>query len=394
METADVVVVGLGAMGAATIYQLACRHDVSVIGIDRFRPPHARGSTHGDVRVTRLAVAEGDEYVPFVQRTHAIWRELEQHTPRRLLEEVGCLMIAPKSRPTASHGGNFVVNSLKVARNRKITHEELDEQGITARFPQFQVREPLLGYYEPQGGFVRPEACIEIQLKLAQDRGARLRLDTKVLKLRRSAGSVVVETDKGPVQARHVVVATGAWLPNFVGGAFRRELMVQRQVQFWFEAADMQVWHNSPVFVYVNGTDTTDLLYGFPPLVRDGVAEIKIASEEDNEVEDPDQIAPSAAAEHEMLHKRHIAPRLSGIGGFLRATTCLYTMARDKKFRFRIDAHPEIEGVTVVSACSGHGFKHSAAIGEALARQIRGEPAGPELDLSVFNLDAGANPSR
>ena len=75
----DVVVVGLGAVGSATTYQLA-KAGVSVVGIDRFSPPHAQGSSHGETRITRLAVGEGAEYVPLVRRSHELWREIEAGT--------------------------------------------------------------------------------------------------------------------------------------------------------------------------------------------------------------------------------------------------------------------------------------------------------------------------
>ena len=69
MDKAEVIVVGLGAMGSAACFQLAAR-GVSVIGVDRFAPPHPWGSTHGDTRVTREAIGEGREYVPLVRRSH------------------------------------------------------------------------------------------------------------------------------------------------------------------------------------------------------------------------------------------------------------------------------------------------------------------------------------
>jgi glycine/D-amino acid oxidase-like deaminating enzyme len=59
------------------------------------------------------------------------------------------------------------------------------------------------------------------------------------------------------------------------------------------------------------------------------------------------------------------------------AKTCRYTEAPD--YRFIIDRHPTIAAVTVVSACSGHGFKHSAALGEAIAEMIVGERATQQL---------------
>jgi sarcosine oxidase len=60
--------------------------------------------------------------------------------------------------------------------------------------------------------------------------------------------------------------------------------------------------------------------------------------------------------------------------------SCLYTATPD--FRFVIDRHPEMANVIVASPCSGHGFKHSAAIGEALAALARG--ITPRVDLSAF----------
>ena len=86
----DVIIAGLGAMGSAALYQLA-RRGVKVLGLDRFQPPHDRGSSHGDTRITRLALGEGEQYVQFARRSHEVWRELEAATGRSLLRCVGGL---------------------------------------------------------------------------------------------------------------------------------------------------------------------------------------------------------------------------------------------------------------------------------------------------------------
>src|SRR3954464_3169194 len=88
-ETADILVIGLGAMGSAALYQLAKR-GVKAVGIDRFSPPHDLGSTHGETRITRQAIGEGESYVPFALRSHEIWRELEVETGESLLTQNGC----------------------------------------------------------------------------------------------------------------------------------------------------------------------------------------------------------------------------------------------------------------------------------------------------------------
>ncbi|MGI8578690.1 MAG: FAD-dependent oxidoreductase, partial [Nocardioidaceae bacterium] len=90
----DVVVAGLGAMGSAAAYQLA-KAGVNVLGIDRFLPPHTLGSTHGDTRITRVAIGEGLAYVPLVQRSHQIWRDIERQAEVQILEQCGGLVMGP-----------------------------------------------------------------------------------------------------------------------------------------------------------------------------------------------------------------------------------------------------------------------------------------------------------
>ena len=63
---------------------------------------------------------------------------------------------------------------------------------------------------------------------------------------------------------------------------------------------------------------------------------------------------------------RHINGKLRGIDArCVRAVPCLYTNVPGANFI--IDRLPGASDTIVVSACSGHGFKHSAAIGEAVA---------------------------
>ncbi|GAA3810153.1 hypothetical protein [Streptomyces chiangmaiensis] len=61
----------------------------------------------------------------------------------------------------------------------------------------------------------------------------------------------------------------------------------------------------------------------------------------------------------------------------------MYTVTPDEAFV--IDRLPGRERVLIASPCSGHGFKHSAAIGEALAQLVTDGTA--TLDLAPFALD-------
>ena len=65
MERYDAIVLGTGGVGSAALYHLAQR-GVRVLGIDRFDPPHDRGSSHGQTRVIRQAYFEHPDYVPLL----------------------------------------------------------------------------------------------------------------------------------------------------------------------------------------------------------------------------------------------------------------------------------------------------------------------------------------
>jgi sarcosine oxidase len=163
-----VIVVGLGAMGSATCFQLAAR-GVNVTGIDRYVPPHAYGSTHGDTRVTRLATGEGPEYVPLVRRSHELWREIERQTGTPLLTETGGVVLGHSDGP-------FLARTREVAGQFDIDHENLGSAELRSRFPMFIVDERTEAYFEPHAGYVRPEAGVKAQLELARWHGATLRL--------------------------------------------------------------------------------------------------------------------------------------------------------------------------------------------------------------------------
>lgn len=148
----DVAVVGLGAMGSAALYQLAKR-GVKAVGIDRFSPPHDRGSTHGETRITRQAIGEGEVYVPLALRSHEIWRELETETGESLLTQSGCLIIGSEARRAeGSVRIDFMGRTLRAAQQYDIAHEVLDAAEIRRRFPQFRAHDGEVGYLEPGGG--------------------------------------------------------------------------------------------------------------------------------------------------------------------------------------------------------------------------------------------------
>lgn len=372
--SADVIVVGLGAMGAATLLALA-RRGVSALGIDRFHPPHDMGSSHGETRITRLAVGEGADYAPLVARSHALWRELEAETGAQLMLQCGGLVMGRRGIATGHHGKPaFVERTLEVARQAGIPHEALEADEIRRRWPQMRLEGDEIASWEPSAGIVFPERCIAAQLEVAARLGARTQLGTVVTGISRDGTGFRVETSQGTHRAGRVVVAAGAWVSGLVP-ALAPVTQVRRQVLHWFPVAEPAAYAPGrfPIFIWMHGAREGDYFYGFPCLP--GQDTLKVATEQHEQGTTADGVERAVAAgESADFHARNVAPRLAGVGAqAVKAVACLYTATPDSGFI--VD---EVDGLVVASPCSGHGFKHSAGLGEALAGKACG--VGPALD--------------
>jgi sarcosine oxidase len=371
-------------MGSAAAYQLAKRGQ-RVLGIDQFSPPHAFGSSHGDTRITRLAIGEGVHYTPLVMRSHEIWRDIEKETGADLLASVGGLMISSTARTANLHVRNFFENTVAAAEKFRIPHEVLNAAEIRRRFPQFRVRDGEIGYYERSAGFLRPEACIRAQLTLAEKYGAAIHRNEKVLAFNSSGAAVTVTTERNSYIAEKLILTAGSWLPEIIGGAHANLFRVLRQVLFWFDvkgSIEPFLPGNCPIFIWeVQGSSRA--IYGFPAI--DGAkGGVKIATQQYETATTP-HLVHREVSEDEIaaMYSQCVAPYLPDLDrNCVKAVTCLYTVTSDSGFV--IDDHPDFPRVIVASCCSGHGFKHSAAIGEALAElAIDGKT---RFDLEAFKI--------
>ena len=218
----DVAIVGLGAMGSAAIYQLAKR-GAKVIGLDRHQPPHDKGSSHGESRITRAGVGEGRNYVPFVQASHRIWGELERETGTSLFHRCGALVMGPGDGITTHHGmADFAGLSIASAEAGGVPHEVIDGAEVGRRFPTFLgLRGDEKAYFEPGGGFLDPEACISVQIERAIALGAVVRTGARVDGLTPDGAGVRLSTSEETVVADRVLICAGAWSLSLLGTPFR-----------------------------------------------------------------------------------------------------------------------------------------------------------------------------
>jgi len=370
MPAIDVVVVGLGAMGSAAVHHLA-RRGRRVVGIERFRPGHAYGSSHGATRIIRLGYYEHPAYVPLLRRAYALWRELEAQAGRPLLQTTGIAEIGPAD-------GRLVAGTLAAARTHDLPHAVLAAPEFMRRFPAFRIPADCVGVVQPDGGVLAAEAAILAQLGLAQAAGGELRTGETVTAVEPRTGGVRVVTDRGMIEAGAAIVAAGAWVKKLLPD-LAAPLRVTRQVMAWFAPRDARLCapEKFPVFMIESARG---IHYGFP-LDATGV---KFAKHHHADATvDPDACDRSVTADDEALIRPMLTECLPAANGrLLQAKVCLYTMTPDGDFL--LDRLPGAPQIVVASPCSGHGFKFAPAVGEILADLATG--GATSHDISRFRL--------
>ena len=130
--------------------------------------------------------------------------------------------------------------------------------------------------------------------------------------------------------------------------------------------------------------DTIEDYVGLFPVPPGATQAVKILGEQFSQTTDPHQVNRTITDEEvAAFYATHVAPRIGGITPrCVKRAVCLYTNSRDD--HFIIEADPRSGHLTTMSACSGHGFKHSAALGEAVAQRLA--TGASDLDLAAFTL--------
>ena len=352
-ETFDVVVLGLGVMGASAVHQLAGR-GVRVLGLDANQRGHVLGSSHGRSRIIREAYYEAAEYVPLVQRAFIQWRELEEETGLDLLLMTGCLNIG---RP----GTQVVDGVIASARRHGLPSEVLPSDAMRSRFPAFALPESHVGVYQPAAGVLNADACVGALVDASVARGATIRHGELVNNWEPDGDGVIVRTPSGTIRAQKLVITAGPWSASVLADlGLPLQAVRQYVVHFEPQAPERFSPPGFPAFIW----DVAEgEVYGIPYLPGSG---FKVGGHDPGEPCTPETARRTVTAE-EIENVRSIFERcLPGCATTMSmAATCLYTVTPDR--HFIIDRHPEHPQVSYAAGFSGHGFKFGPTIGEVLA---------------------------
>jgi sarcosine oxidase len=414
----DIIVLGVGCMGAAACMTLAAR-GVRVLGLEQFSIPNGQGSSGGESRIFRIGYYEHPDYVPLLVRARWLWKRIEDDAERLVFLPCGGLWMGPRE-------SELIAGTLRAARKHALTHEVLSVDEVAKRWPQFDPslqrggraarphgNDDLAGFYEQDAGMLLPENAIEAMVHLARRKGAEIRQGVRVRSWRMDGPSIVVVTDREEFRAQRLIITAGAWTAKVLNatteaqrhrekrlsdqtGEVSSRLRVTRQALAWYDAKAAMEFspRRMPCWARVRDDGGSGFFYGFP--LTPGARAVKAALHEVAREADPDSI-DRAVNDADVALLDSFLPKLfrGEVGPRFRASICMYTNSPDG--HFIIDHLPGTDGrVTIACGFSGHGFKFAPVVGEALADlSMKGRTALPIgfLSLRRFSPVAQVSPS-
>jgi N-methyl-L-tryptophan oxidase len=369
----DVIIIGAGSMGMAAGYFLA-KSGKKTLLLDAFNPPHNKGSHHGETRIIRHAYAEGEEYVPFVLRAQQLWNDLENATGKQLFLQTGVLNVGEE-------GTDFIRNIISSAEKYSLPLDVMDAKEVHNRWPGITLPDDYIGCFEPRSGILNSEECIEAYRELAELNGATLLTNSRVKEILVEDERVTIKTDTETFYGDALVVSAGAWSENLLSMLdLKLPLPAVRKTFAWFEADEQVYNHNK--FPAFNFETPQGIYYGFPSI--DGCG-LKVGRHDEGEEIHPDELIagfgelPEDAGDLKLFLNQY----MPNIEQLKYGKTCMYPMIPDE--RFIIDLHPKYSNIAIAAGFSGHGFKFSSAVGQALSNLIIS--GKNDIDISQFSLD-------
>lgn len=379
-ETADVVIIGGGIVGASVAYHLAQGGCTNVLIVEREAKQGAgsTGRATGGVRAqfaTDINIRMSKYSIDFIAHFEEATGYPSGYDP------AGYLLVA-----TDEPQLEYLKTTAERQRSAGVTNVELiSAADVSSMMPQLRADDIVGGSFCRTDGFVRPLGLLRGFSERAFERGVRLWLETEVLGIEVEGGAVSgVVTTRGRVETRALVNATGAWAASVARMAgveipvvpLRRQLVCTKPLDAL-----------GPRFPMV--IDMSDGFHFRPDSLNGATPGVLLAWP------DPDE-RPGFGAEFEPGFAGKLMPRAVErvpclAGAELDASRCragLYEVTPD--YHAIIGEAPGVGGLFLANGFSGHGVMHAPATGRVMAELIL-EGQARTLDVSSLSAERFAS---
>jgi sarcosine oxidase subunit beta len=361
-ETADVVIVGGGAVGTSIAYHLAQR------GVGRGvvlleRNTLGSGSTGRSAGGIRCQYST-EVNIRFSLESVAFWRTFEERLGLPIdYREIGYLFLASTAREREQFEANIALQNALGVPSRLVEPDE-----IGRLVPGLRTDDLLAGAYSATDAVAGPNEAVQGFARRARDGGVQIREGIEVIAVDARGGRIhAVETTAGHIETPIVVNAAGAWaglLGHMVGvdvpvKPYRRELFVSEPVA-------LDDIPEVPLVI--------DLHVGWY-FRREGAGILMSGAKDAHSSFDTHVDWAGLPRIADYATRR--MPPLAAVRFGNKAWAGLYDVSPDD--HAIVGAVPEVAGLYCANGFSGHGFQHSPATGRAIAELI--------LDGHVSDLD-------
>jgi sarcosine oxidase len=369
-----VIVIGCGAIGAATAYWLSRRlGGDAVLALEQYELGHGHGASEDHSRVIRHTYNRA-EYTALTPAAYQSWSVAERESGLRFVHRTGGLIIAAPG----GAGMEYVDATADAMAANRLPFELLGGAAVRERWPQWRLGDEHRAVFDPESGILDIRQATAAHLALARARGATIRPHAPVSAIDESPRGVTVTAAGETYAADRVVLAGGAWNPVLLEmlGTSLPITLTQEQVTY-FATPNVREFTPGRFTVFGVFAEDGQTYYGIPVY---GEVAVKAGLDGAGPVVTP-QTRTEAADPERVTQVRGFLERYlpRALGPELHTRVCCYDFPPDRDFI--ADYVPGSERV-LVCAGAGHAGKFAALLGRVLT-DLAVDGASP-FPVSVF----------
>lgn len=367
----DIFIIGGGIYGLTAALSLQARgHAIRVL--DHGPLPHPLAASTDISKVVRIDYGPDEAYMELAERAREGWLRWNQTFGEELYHEDGLLMLTQG----VMQPGGFTYESYRLLQKRGHEVERLDAETIAARYPAWNVQLYGDGYFNPKGGYAQSGRVVAALADRARHAGVAFSTEQFVEEVHVENGHVSrLRLANGErVAAEQVVVAAGAWTPMLVPD-LQDVMHAVGQPVFHLRPPEPERYRPPNFHTFAAAVAQTGW-YGFSLHPHENV--LKLANHGVGRPIDPRLDERVVTDDQFDMLRDFLAQTFPGLvhAPVVYTRLCLYCDVLDG--HFWIDRHPQIEGLTVSSGGSGHGFKFAPVLGDLTADAVEGKE-NPDL---------------
>lgn len=370
---ADIGIIGIGAMGSMTMWQLI-RKGLSVIGFEQFHIGHDRAALGSDAHIFRTIYKEGAKYVPILLDAYDEWLELEKETDTSLLTLTKGLTIGNPGLPSMLQ----VIESIE---RYPLDYDILTCGEAKFVFPQHQLLPEEIMVIDKKAGLLHSRDAVKAAVHRSEQLGATVYSHTPIDRIEEVVDGVLLYANGKKYKVGNVVITTGPFIHELVP-ELADQIDIRQTIGTWFPVKDTKAFYPDqfPVFIKEIG----DLsIYGLPSI--DGkTANVSLSAQQKDKILGLHEFHDQVRDEHLNEISQFVRTFLPGLD-YKPSQVKAYMEAYTKNNTPIIGYLPQYRHVLVATGFSGHGFKMAPAIGKLISQMIMNEK--PSYEVELFSLE-------